>query len=157
MLNSFSSEQTLQPSQSSWWESRDSKLISTRHFQINETCCECEVIHLVNWSVITCSGSATNSEIKHAIYDKSSNFCCDLNLNMNFLSGGKFPGSVRSLCHPYWSLIQCWWYHEEVIIGYNLVLTKYPALGSKRCTNTVLTTCMWSHHHTQFPTWTLWC
>ena len=48
-----SSEQIFKSSQSSWWESRDSKLISTRHFQINETCCECEIIHLVNWYKIT--------------------------------------------------------------------------------------------------------
>ena len=34
------------------------------------------------------SWSATNSENRHAIYDKSSKFCSDLNLNMNFLSGG---------------------------------------------------------------------
>ena len=42
----------------------------------------------LRWPVITRLVSATNSENRHAIYDKSSKFCSDLNLNMNFLSGG---------------------------------------------------------------------
>ena len=53
---------------------------------LSRVCCGEQV--WLRWPVITCLVSATNSENRHAIYDKSSKFCSDLNLNMNFLSGG---------------------------------------------------------------------
>ena len=49
----------------------------------------------LRWLVITRLVSATNSENRHAIYDKSSKFCSDLNLNMNFLSGGVDRGLLK--------------------------------------------------------------